>query len=350
MKFLIALILCVRLHAQISSSTPIVTRSFSRLGSASSGARLVWCSDCRPAGTVCAAGGTGSLAMRRGGVWSCQVGVRAVAGLGLVSVDDGLGNVTIEVDDTEVSLIGDSLTSIKLTCADPLPASPTVGEIACNAAGAVKVRTASAWIDVGASGGAGASYSVCLLFTGCTPMGADRRTILGSWASSGQLTLSQVSLPGTIFFNNWLQVFAANGAGNGYSCGVFSDATDTPGARLAHFSTLPATGFSIGTGTWASGSAATGSGIVWVGCVSEGTALETYGVLGGTSLTYMYALGERLAGGGIPNLPLPRVVRCSNTAAGTGATFAVPATCGTATPFVSGNLANEFFPSVITAR
>lgn len=108
---LLLLLVWFPLAAQVIDSPGIarrVTRStFANLGAPGSDA-VRYCTNCIKGEDVCVAGGTGALAVRINGTWSCAGGTRALNfGDGLVVVTADGGNDEVSVDDSAVALLQD---------------------------------------------------------------------------------------------------------------------------------------------------------------------------------------------------------------------------------------------------
>lgn len=170
-----------------------------------------------------------------------------------------------------------------------------------------------------ASGGGGLDVSTvgyCWVFTGCVPSGAATQASSAlTGVSNNVVYMFQVLIP----FTMKPATLRYNGSGSGSMAFAFynDSGSNTPGSKVAN---TEGTTNSIGTSITVASAATLTPGVYWFGfAVSDNT--QGYNKYHPAHSQAFTVLGGAAAA--------PRSVSCSNAAS--GGTYAMPATCGTAT-------------------
>ena len=204
------------------------------------------------------------------------------------------------------------------------PATCLVGELYFNSAdggfhGCTAVNT---WTQFNRTGLDLTSAGECFITYSCVPTGSLVRAALPSDATAGHMVAIRVMIPNVLKLARGLMYIVGGGSAQAFSAAVYRNNGGAPGTKIdgseLRFLDLSAGAFR--QGAWGDGSVVLVPGVYWIGFSSE-SAVAQYQSAGANYGT----IGKLLS-----ILANPGLVACSNLVAGTGSTYTLPSSCGTA--------------------
>ncbi len=176
----------------------------------------------------------------------------------------------------------------------------------------------------------------CYLLSGCNPMAGHNRAALLSDAVANNVVMVRVPLPSKLKLATMTVYIAGSGSASAaLSVAVYADTANAPGVKVSADWRLVDTATSRqANATW--DNTILNPGVYWVAVSSE-SATALFHLQGGAYTTWIALLG---------GMTVPGAVKCSNLASGTGANYALPATCGTPTAWT---LTSADLPNFIAA-
>jgi hypothetical protein len=204
------------------------------------------------------------------------------------------------------------------------PSTCLVGELYFNSSdsGLYGCTAANTWTRFNRTGLDLTVSGHCFISYSCTPTGAVSRSALPPAAVAGNVMAIRVEIPHVLKLGRALMYATSGGANQSFAAAIYRDVNGVPGAKVEgsdlFFLGLSASSFR--QTTWGTGTAVLTPAVYWLGFSSESSS-ALYHLAGGTFVT----AGQMQALLSVN----PAVVACSNPAAGAGATYTLPATCGT---------------------
>lgn len=205
------------------------------------------------------------------------------------------------------------------------PATCVVGELYFNSSdlGLYGCTGSNTWSKFNKSGVDMSQVGECIITYSCSVVSPGQRAALPAAAVNNNVAAIRVVVPNTIRLKRAM-MYATGGTSTGaFVAGIYSDDNGLPGSLLPgtelRFVDLAAASFRVTT--WGTGDVVLPPNVYWVGFSSQDVAAQ-YHLYGGAFATYGGMLAA-LTGS-------PGIVSCANDATGTGATYSLPASCGTA--------------------
>lgn len=186
------------------------------------------------------------------------------------------------------------------------------------------------------AGGGSLTLSHCFLTANCANVGAPGRSAIGT---INTMYMMRVTIPGSLTLAKLIGYFSSGGSSNSTVVGIFADSAGAPGTMLTdaqfRFTNLAAAAVRQVSPISGTPSISAG-GTYWVGWASEDSA------------ALMWTLNAAFTGPGMllgAMSAKPGIVSCSNAPTGTGGTYALQTTCGTATPLTTDTIVPLFLAS-----
>lgn len=205
------------------------------------------------------------------------------------------------------------------------PSTCAIGEIYFNTAdqGVYVCSAADTWSRVNRTGVDISAAGECFVTYSCAPTGANLRTTLPSAATAGGVVAIRVVIPHTIRLKRGLIYCQLGSTTAAFTAAIYRDSSGTPGDKIvgSDFRTVNLFASAFRIETWGSGNVILTPDVYWVGFSSQDAAAQYH--LSGASQASI---------GGMMSLMTPNrgVVSCSNGATGSGSSYSLPSTCGTA--------------------